>query len=108
LDNPKVYSLADLIQFNKDNGEQELPPGKRLSFCDVMNNTDQASEYPSQSILEHDLEVNLSDSDYEKYTTHFRHAGREGIDKVFRDYDLNIIIGPSDSDITVLAAASGK
>lgn len=73
-----------------------------------MCRSNKSLEYPSQGILEHDQDLNLSDCDYHLYTTHFRRAGREGIDSIFHDYDLNIIAGPSDSDITVLAAASGK
>jgi amidase len=74
----------------------------------IRVNIDPAAEYPSQAILEHDQELNLSESDYPKYTTHFRRAGRDGIGKILQEFNVNIILGPSDSGINVVAAASGE
>lgn len=38
-----------------------------------------------------------------------RQLGRdEGLDKAFTRYNINIILGPAESPITVLAAAAGK
>jgi amidase len=92
LESSPVRSLEELIQFNKDNADRELPPGKS-----------------NQSILESCQASNLSSEEYDRLFKHLRAVSRDqGIDKVFRENDLDVIIGPGDSLMINVAASSGE
>ncbi|KAJ9165614.1 Amidase family protein [Coniochaeta hoffmannii] len=91
LEASKVRTLAELIQFNKDHSDVELP-----------------EEYPDQEFLTSSLDKALPGSTLEDLIAQLRRLGRdEGIDQVFRDYDINILVGPVESQISLFAAAAG-
>ena len=64
--------------------------------------------YPRQDRLEKALAHNYNTEYLDAALTRARKIGRdEGIDKIFEEYDLDVIIGPADSAMVSLAAASG-
>lgn len=63
---------------------------------------------PSQSLLEAAITLNVSDEEYKSLTEHARKAARDALHKVFNDYDLNLIIGPTESSMDTYAAAAGR
>jgi amidase len=53
--------------------------------------------------------MNLTKEEYKKFFNHMRKVSRdEGVDKVMKEHDLDVIIGPGDSFMSNIAAASGE
>ncbi|KAL4866522.1 hypothetical protein BDV12DRAFT_172729 [Aspergillus spectabilis] len=87
----KVRSLQDVIDFNEQHKEQELPP-----------------HHPRQDLFQAAQDLNLTQAEYNKYHAHFRHVTRDlGVDHIFRTYNVNVIIGTADGFITSFATGSG-
>ena len=64
--------------------------------------------YPRQDRLEKALAQSYTTEDLDKALAHARRIGRdEGIDKILEEYDIDVIIGPADSKMPTIAAASG-
>lgn len=62
----------------------------------------------NQRILEEVEATNMSDTEYDEILAFGRKKSRdEGIDKTMAENDVNIIVGPSDSNLFVLSALSG-
>ncbi|MEP0984063.1 amidase [Ekhidna sp.] len=71
----RVKSLADVIQFNKDNGDVEMP-------------------YFPQGILERaEMKGSLSDNEYKEHLKVVTEVSRNGIDKALEENNLDAIIG---------------
>lgn len=86
-----VRSLEDLVQFNKDHAEKELP-----------------SDHPDQDWLVKGLESRPTKEHYEAALAHIRNtAGENGIARLFAEEDLNLLAFPMDSGIAMIAAAAG-
>ncbi|KAK3319387.1 putative glutamyl-tRNA amidotransferase subunit A [Apodospora peruviana] len=67
-----VRSLQDIIDFNKEHADQELPPH---FFLDAQKQ-------------------NLADAKYSRTPAHLRKiSGPPGIDKILKDYGVDVIIG---------------
>ncbi|CAD6586563.1 MAG: hypothetical protein ASARMPRED_002760 [Alectoria sarmentosa] len=87
----KIHSLEELIQFNKDETETELP-----------------SRNPRQDLLESASSLQIDPQRYRLLLGHARLIGRDrGIDETFKKYDINVLVGPAESPLTVFAAATG-
>ena len=51
----------------------------------------------------------LTADDYERLIKHARHVARDtGIDETFRKYNINVIVGPIESSLSLFAAAAGQ
>lgn len=71
----KVKSLADVIQFNKDHADEEMP-------------------YFPQGILERaNMKGPLTDPEYKEVYETVTTVAREGIDKALKEHNLDAIIG---------------
>lgn len=71
----KVKSLADVIQFNKDHADEEMP-------------------YFPQGILERaEMKGPLTDPEYKEVYDTVTTVARDGIDKALKDHNLDAIIG---------------
>lgn len=71
----KVKTLADVIQFNKDNADVEMP-------------------YFPQGILERaEMKGPLTDSEYKEHLKVVTEVSRNGIDNALKENDLDAIIG---------------
>ncbi|MEO9871724.1 amidase [Ekhidna sp.] len=71
----KVKSLADIIQFNKDNADVEMP-------------------YFPQGIMERaEMKGPLTDDEYREHLKVVTEVSRNGIDKVMKEHNLDAIIG---------------
>ncbi|KAF2094314.1 amidase family protein [Rhizodiscina lignyota] len=92
LKESKVKSLEELVKFNEDHREQELPPGKdnQARILDSVNSKMTQQEY--DDLLAYNRRV----------------CGREGIDKILADDGVDVIIGPADSQLYYIAAAAGS
>lgn len=90
LEDSPVQTLAQLIEFNNNHAEHELPPGKE-----------------SQSFLIASQNSSASLANIEEITAFaIQKAGAQGIDKLLEDAQADVVIGPADSSLTELAAAA--
>ncbi|MCP2937644.1 hypothetical protein NK983_33605, partial [Salmonella enterica subsp. enterica serovar Typhimurium] len=64
--------------------------------------------YSDQQVLEDAIRLDLSRGQYDNHLKHMRRVARkQGLDKIFNDYEVDIIIGPCDSSLPSLASGSG-
>ncbi|KAI1773051.1 putative glutamyl-tRNA amidotransferase subunit A [Hypoxylon cercidicola] len=91
LEESPVRSLQEIIDFNKAHADEELPP--------LHDNQD----FFIQTEKQH-----LAAEQYNKTLEHLRRTSRDnGIDYILKEFEVDVIIGPADSFMTSLAAASG-
>ncbi|KAJ5710648.1 hypothetical protein N7488_004804 [Penicillium malachiteum] len=90
LEESKVRSLKDLVQFNLEHSSDELP-----------------IECPGQDLLLNSLEDKTSFEKVEGARVAVKEIAKNGIDKVFDDHGIEAIIAPTDSPISSLASAAG-
>ncbi|KAH7386225.1 amidase signature domain-containing protein [Cadophora sp. MPI-SDFR-AT-0126] len=91
VNHTQVRTLQELVDFNIAHGDVELKPP-----CD------------DQDFLLDALHIDLTPGEYAKYLSHTRDvARRRGLDRIFRDCEVDVIIGPTDSDLPALAAGAG-
>ncbi|UKZ74714.1 hypothetical protein TrVFT333_002384 [Trichoderma virens FT-333] len=91
LEDSQVRSLDELIKFNQNHAEKELPPG-----------------YDNQDQLQNAATMTMSDQEHDFLLRHARKVGRDiGIDKTLKDYDIDLVIAPADSPVNLLVSAAG-
>ncbi|KAI0095556.1 putative glutamyl-tRNA amidotransferase subunit A [Nemania sp. FL0031] len=91
LEESNVRSLEETIEFNKLHADQELPP-----------------LHDNQEFFTETQEQHLESEEYDETLEYLRRITRdEGIDRILKEYDVDVIIGPADSFITSLATGSG-
>ncbi|KAJ6021031.1 hypothetical protein N7540_006535 [Penicillium herquei] len=91
LEESDVRSLAEIIAFNEKHADLELPPhhSRQDTLIKAQNDTTSAE-------------------DYERNLSFLRHMGREkGVDLALKTHNVDIIIGPADSDLSSMASATG-
>lgn len=114
----EVRSLQDLIDYNNEHADVELPPrmGNHSPSClrvdvDVLQQfrlTYQA-DHPRQDNFIKSQNQNTSAEDYERHLLHLRSVARDrGVERVFEIYGVDVILGPTDSGLTSLATGGGK
>lgn len=109
-ENAGIKNLEDMIRFNKEHADVELPTSKSkmassaLLYCLMTMPTG----YPGQQLLELAVKDTMSDEKYKDGVKICREAARvNGIDKTLADYNLDVILGPMDGRIPTIAAAAG-
>ncbi|KAF1818772.1 amidase family protein [Dissoconium aciculare CBS 342.82] len=91
VDNCKIKTLDDLIEFNEQHAELELPAG--------ANN---------QNGLLRARDSKMSDEEYHRIIASARETcGKNGIDKTLDDNAIDLIIGPGDGPMFCIAGAAG-
>ncbi|PCH08371.1 Amidase [Penicillium occitanis (nom. inval.)] len=91
LEHSKVHSLEELVEYNREHADLELPP-----------------EFPSQSSLENSLNDNTTTAENQRTLTEVRElAGPNGIDKLLDQHNLDAIAVLTDSPLSSLASAAG-
>ncbi|KAH6847068.1 amidase signature domain-containing protein [Chaetomium sp. MPI-CAGE-AT-0009] len=91
LEESEVRSLLDVINYNLKHADKELPPHhpRQDRFIDSQNNT-------------------IPPEVYERHLQHLRHVARDrGVERVLKTYSVDVILGPTDSGLTSIAAAGG-
>lgn len=67
------------------------------------------SGYDDQGLLIDAEESDLSPEDYEKNLSHLRKVARDdGLDRIFKEYGVDVIVGSSDTAIKAFASGSGR
>lgn len=106
----RVRTLEDVIEYNQKYPDLELPPGNEQSIhyikiTLIIRHTGCSNQ--DQLIIAANIDVSKEECD--KLLAHARHVSRvQGIDKTLKDYDLDIIICPADSEFNVIVSAAGK
>ncbi|KAI4257637.1 MAG: hypothetical protein L6R42_005531 [Xanthoria sp. 1 TBL-2021] len=91
FENPSnVYGLEDLIDYNKEHADLELPP-----------------EHPNQDVLIGALNSNMTDQQCKERLAITRHRATSAIKKSLAENEIDVILGPADSRIASVAAAAG-
>ncbi|KAL8895141.1 MAG: hypothetical protein Q9207_008288 [Kuettlingeria erythrocarpa] len=109
LENSQAYTLGELVEFNRKHAKKELPPRQCFTVENASVSTLIRPGYPKQDKLEKALATNLSTETLDAALQHARRVSRtKGIDKILKDYNLDVIIRPAESSMTDLASASGE
>ncbi|KAF4124991.1 amidase [Geosmithia morbida] len=91
VDDCKVRTLEELVQFNKDHAEKELPP------C-----------ADNQDTLIRALSAHMPDDEYRSIISSARErCGKNGIDKALAENDVDVIIGPGDGPMFCVPSTAG-
>ncbi|KAJ4263557.1 hypothetical protein NW762_006376 [Fusarium torreyae] len=90
FDNPNLRTLDDLVKFNKEHTELELPP-----------------EQSSQSVFESALKTNITDEEYETGLKHLRASFRDAIEKCLEETGADVIMGSGETFMSTMASGSG-
>ncbi|PWY83399.1 amidase [Aspergillus heteromorphus CBS 117.55] len=91
LENPRVRSVPELIEFNAHHASTALPP-----------------PHTDQDDLQKTLESNLDEETAAAAKAHARRlAGPEGIDATLQQHGIDVIVGPGDCAICAVAALAG-
>jgi len=91
VDDCEIRTLEELIKFNEEHADQELPPSAS-----------------NQAGLIRALNCNMTDNEYHEILRYARErCGRNGIDKVLEENDVDIIMGPGDGAMFTIAATAG-
>ncbi|KAF2872776.1 amidase family protein [Massariosphaeria phaeospora] len=91
VDNSRVTTLDELIKYNEDHADTELPP-----------------RYDNQNGLLRAQKSNLTQEEYDDILSFSRSAGRErGIDKTLKDNNVDVILGLGDGPLFYIAGIAG-
>ncbi|KAK0717600.1 amidase family protein [Lasiosphaeria miniovina] len=91
IDDSKVKTLEELVKFNEDHAEQELPPSadNQAGFIRALSAKMPEEEY------------------YKLINTARDRSGKQGIDKVLEENEVDIIMGPSDGPLFCISGTAG-
>ncbi|KAK4157240.1 amidase signature domain-containing protein [Chaetomidium leptoderma] len=89
LEESEVRSLADVINYNLKHADIKLPP-----------------HHPRQDLSIDSQNNSIAPEVYERHLQHLRHVARDrGVERVLETYAVDVILGPTDSGLTSMAAA---
>ncbi|CAK7233312.1 hypothetical protein SCUCBS95973_008552, partial [Sporothrix curviconia] len=91
VDDCKIHTLKDLIDFNEAHADEELPPS--------ANNQDG---------LVRALNAHMADDEYHALLAFARNrCGPGGVDKALEENDVDVIIGPGDGPLFAIPGTAG-
>lgn len=102
-----MYGLEDLIDYNKEHADPELPPGKHKRLVWSCASSDSYIEHPNQDVLIGALNSNMTDQQCKERLAITRHRATSAIKKSLAENEIDVILGPADSRIASVAAAAG-
>ncbi|KAL5087696.1 hypothetical protein Trisim1_007561 [Trichoderma cf. simile WF8] len=86
-----MRSITDIIEFNKEHADKELPP-----------------HHPRQDTFIKCENQNVPATEYDRLFAHMRKVARDsGVERVFQPHGVNIIVGPADGFISTMASSGG-
>lgn len=109
LDSSQVRNLKELVDWNRQHAERELPKGTRISTKFTIGSyPDTYTDHPSQSSLESALQCNISAAENAETLAFLRNfAGPDGIDQTLNQFKLDAVASLADSPISSVASAAG-
>ncbi|EED21632.1 glutamyl-tRNA(gln) amidotransferase subunit A, putative [Talaromyces stipitatus ATCC 10500] len=113
IDSLSAVLLSDFpVDFERYLADLEYASLKDFHELKIFKaDTNSEVEYPlnhNQARIEDATSMNLSAREYVTHLRNIREIGRtNGIDRILKDYEIDVIIGPADSQMTKIAAAAG-
>lgn len=102
-----VNTLKDIVEYNKAHSDIELPQGNNFHSRNAPVLTPLG--HTAQDLLEKSVDFGISSEEYEQTLAYARDVGRtKGLDRVFDEYSVDVIIGPAESAITYFSSAAGE
>ncbi|KAI1111811.1 putative glutamyl-tRNA amidotransferase subunit A [Nemania sp. NC0429] len=101
-------TTADAFEFNGENAELTILKADMKPLLNDFLQNYLEGIHNNQDFFLQTQKQNLDAETYSKMLEHVRKVSRnEGIDRILKEYDVDVVIGPADSFITSLATASG-
>ena len=97
----------DIIRFNKNNADLELPPGKTDESMTSMMATDCPIGYENQSKMETYASSDMSQEVYDELFANMRKIQLENVLSMLNANDVDVIIAPAGGRLASVAAAAG-
>ena len=110
FDESPVRSLAEIVRFNEQNKDICLPPrtsSRPIMYVCSSKPANQYLAYTEQSDLIKALENDDTEAHVEELKVGLRALGKQILDQVFDEKDVNIIAAPADCSQCIHAAAAG-
>lgn len=109
FNHPKLRTVSDLIEFNKEHADLELPPGKMTNAPGACHSRADLTmvDQPSQSVFEAALKSNITDEQYEDGLKQLRASFRDAIEKCLEETGADVIMASGESFLTTMASGSG-
>lgn len=112
MESSSVRSVKQLVEWNRDHADLELPSGKLFHPITVVSNANSGLKQvcPNQDTLLGALETDAwsTEATETRLKEGEHHAAAEGIDRYLKESDVDIILGPADCWLTDFACAAGK
>ena len=107
-----VRTVEQLIQWNSDHKDLELPPGKARPLNETKRCKEPAADsiaaFPGQQQLENTLKSDLTEEKRQEIVSFIRKTAKDdGFDRIFQETGAEVLIGPLDGRIVTVAAAAG-
>lgn len=107
LEHSTVRSLQDIIDFNVYHAIEELPP-RELLMPLAGPKADTSPDHSKQDESIKAQEQTTLREEYQRHLAHLRRAAIvDGLDLIFDEYGVDVILGPADSFISTFATGSG-
>ncbi|KAK4197711.1 amidase signature domain-containing protein [Triangularia verruculosa] len=90
FNNPELKSAQDLVDFNNEHANLELPP-----------------DHPSQSVLESAAKDTLSHEKYTQDLEYLRKSYRAAVERCFEETGADVIMASGESYLTSIASGAG-
>ena len=110
MDFSSVKTTEELVKFNEEHRDLEMPSGCYFSFLVLVSNAlTEGLESSNQDVLEGSLKADpwTEDQNAKRLAEGVAHAGANGIDKALAENDIDVILGPADSWLTDFACVAG-
>ena len=105
----KIQTLEDLIEFNKQHAEEELPPSKPMRFVSIHTTHIHRVGANNQAGLIRALSTTMTDAQCQEILQSARErCGKNGIDKVLEENNVDVIIGPGDGPLFMISGTAGQ
>ena len=105
LDVSDVRSIKELIEFNNQHKEKELPLGmSQHALC--AQPADGSGNDNQRRLIAAD-EQQLRDGEYGAHVWHMCQLSRESVRTILEANNVDVIIGPTDSKLSGIAACAG-
>jgi amidase len=109
VDDCKISTLQDLINFNEEHADEELPPCRFSQYWTLADLLMANAAADNQAGLIRALNYNMTTDEYNKIIRNARDAcGKRGVDRVLEENDVDIILGPGDGPMFHIPGTAGK
>ena len=103
-----LQTLEDLIKFNAEHADEELPSGMDSKPLAVDNvNLTSMQDHPSQGQFEKYAESDMSRDEYDTIFRAVREQSLSSIESALSEHQIDVIMAPGDSRLVSVASGAG-